>query len=112
LTSNLVPAILVCHGPRSRKWFVRASDVPERWFPQEQLDARSHAMDVLYDKGGQHSPQLVNAGVWFDRYDASRYRLYEQSIKLVEGEGLTLLVPKDAEMLEDEEDRNGLWRRR
>jgi hypothetical protein len=108
---NLFPALLVCHGARGRRWFVRARDVPQRWFPQDQLISDSFAFDVLYGKCGEHPPRLMDADTWFDRRDASRYQLYEQSIKVTQDEVLTLLVPKDDEMLE-EADSGSFWRRR
>lgn len=111
IDTNLFPALLVCHGTSGRRWFVRAKDVPDRWFPRAELDADSYAFDVLYGKRDKHRPVLMDADTWFDRYDASRFQLYEQSIQLTPGEVLTLLVPKDGDMLEDT-DNTRSWRRR
>jgi len=96
------PAMLVCHGPTGRQWFHRPRNIPEHWFPRDDLDADSYAMDVLHGDE-QHSRRvLIGADAWFDRRGADRFEIYEQSFKVGNGEILTLLVFKDDEMLEDE----------
>ncbi|MBK9131261.1 MAG: ImmA/IrrE family metallo-endopeptidase [Gammaproteobacteria bacterium] len=105
---DLFPALLVCHGISGRRWFRRAKSVPERWFPRNELSHDSYAFDVLYGRRGDHPPTLMDADAWFDRYDASRYQLNEQSVK-ISNDVLTLLLPKD-EML-DEVDTHRPWGR-
>jgi len=95
------PAMLVCHGPGGRKWFNRPQQIPERWFPRDDLSADSSAMNLLYGKNRFGRRSTVGAEAWFDRWDASRYELYEQSFKISDQEVLTLLVFTNAEMLED-----------
>ena len=46
-------------------------------------------------------PYIGHAEAWFDRWDASRYELCEESFKISDQEVLTLLVFTNAEMLED-----------
>ena len=58
--SDQAPAILVCHGPNGRKWFTRAPSVPERWFPQDTLDAESFAFGVLSESCPMMSCQGVS----------------------------------------------------
>jgi hypothetical protein len=95
------PAMLVCHCPEGRKWFNRPQQIPERWFPKDDLSADSSAMNVLYGMNRFGRRSTVGAEAWFDRWDASRYELYEQSFKISDQEVLTLLVFTNAEMLED-----------
>jgi len=95
------PAMLVCHGSEGRKWFNRPQQIPERWFPRDELAAESSAMSVLFGKYRRNSRTIVGAEAWFDRRDASRYELCEQSFKISEQEVLTLLVFTNTEMLED-----------
>jgi hypothetical protein len=95
-----VPAILVCHGRERRKWFRRHRDVPDKWFPQETLDEDSYAPDVLAGKTERSHYAKIGADAWFDRDDASRYEIIEQSIRVGENV-LTLLVIEDGEMLDD-----------
>ena len=110
LDLDLFPAILVCHGIAGRRWFWRAKSVPERWFPQAELSADSYAIDVMYGKRVGHTPAIMDADTWFDRREASGLQLYEQSIQIVSQEVLTLLVPKDDEMLDDLESmRSRRW---
>ena len=94
-----VPAMLVCHGPKGRKWFVRSPLIDDRWFPQDQLSAESPAFDVQF--GGKPEtpmPQEVDADTWFDRHDASWYPIREQTIRISTDETLTLLLFDDDRM--------------
>ena len=98
------PAVLVCHNDKGRSWFLRSSLVPERWFPRNQLQSESSAMDVLFGK--KTSTQVsrlrcVSAEAWFDRHDSHRYELLEQSFKVNASEILSLLIIEDEEMLEE-----------
>jgi len=94
------PALLVCHGPRGRKWFCRSTDVASHWFPQDDLDADSFAFDVLF--GGKTdcpSPRKIGADAWFDRRGADQYELREQTIRTGDDEILTLLLIDEERML-------------
>ncbi len=94
------PAILIRHTMKGRKWFTRSGDIPRKWFPRNELDAGSDAMEVLYGRAERSSRSLIGADAWFDRRDAEKYELYEETRRIADGEILTLLVFKDAEMLE------------
>jgi hypothetical protein len=94
------PCLLVCHGPGGRRWFRRGDYVPDRWFPQSDLDPESSAMDVLYSKVDRAGPTLMAADAWFDRRDAERFDLMEETIKGFGDEVLTLLTLTDAKMLD------------
>ena len=61
------PCIIVCHGPEGRRWFRRSGDVPERWFPQKDLDPESSALDVLYGRIDRAAPTLIGADAWFEQ---------------------------------------------
>lgn len=93
------PCMLVCHGPQGRRWFKRGEDIASHWFPQNDLDAESSAMTVLYGDAERTSPTIIGADAWFDRRGADSYTITEQSIKAFGGEVLTLLTIKDADML-------------
>lgn len=95
------PAMLVCHGPQGRKWFRRPRHIPERWFPRDDLDADSYAFEVLHGANRRSRRALIGADAWFDRREAERYELYEQTLKISDHEVLTLLTIKDGDMLED-----------
>lgn len=103
------PAMLICHGHRGRKWFVRSPGVPDRWFPQEQLHTDSYAVDVLHGhRGEQPSPRKIGADAWFDRREAERHEVQEQSVLVGPTEILTILNFLDGDMLEDADVRR--WR--
>jgi len=101
------PAFVICHGINGRKWFVRAPSVPARWFPQDSLDNESFAFDVLYGRSdGTATPRKIGADAWFDRREAERYQVLEQTIRTGTDEILTLVLIADGEMCEDYEDRH------
>ena len=102
------PTVLVHHTRAGRKWFVRSPDVPDRWFPRTDLDADSYAFDLLHGQGEEQAfPRKIGAAAWFDRDEADRYEVQEQSFKVAEGEIVTVLTLTDEEMLVD---RGRGWR--
>jgi hypothetical protein len=97
------PALLICHGPTKRKWFFRSPLVPDRWFPREQLDPESSAFTVQFGrKRGTSYLSKIGADAWFDRFDAGRYEVREQSVPSSGDSSLTLVVIEDDHMLRDE----------
>lgn len=93
------PLILICHGPSGRRWFRRSASVSDDWFPREDLDPSSPSFPVLFGVVERTRPQAVSASLWFDRRDASRFRVTEQSLKAHGGEMLTLLSMDDPAMV-------------
>lgn len=98
--TDLAPLMLICHTKQGRKWFARSRSVPEHWFPQEQLDSESYAFDVQFGTGPEpRMPRKIGADAWFDRGGADRYELQEQTMRVGQGETLTLLTFTDNRML-------------
>jgi hypothetical protein len=96
------PALLICHGPNGRKWFTRAPSVPSKWFPRESLDADSFALGVQFGhKDDDPMPRKIGAEAWFDRWDAERFEVYEQTIRTSQSDTLTLVTIVDSKMLDD-----------
>ena len=107
------PAILVAHGPSGRKWFRRSKSVPERWFPKKELERDSFAFDVQFGQAKETTTlRKIGADAWFDRRDADRYEIHEQTIKGYGGTSLTLLVLRDDKMLQEDSDRDSWSSRR
>lgn len=95
-------SVLVCHGLKGRKWFTRSPGVPDRWFPQEQLDHESYAFGILFGRQANDPyPRKIGADAWFDRDEAGRYEVQEQTIRTADDEILTLVIIHDPNMLED-----------
>lgn len=94
------PALLVCHGPNGRRWFKRGPAVPDRWFPRNEIDADSDALEVLHGTKERTTRSLIGAEAWFDRWDAERYEVYEQTVRMSTGDALSLVVIKSAAMLD------------
>jgi hypothetical protein len=90
---------LVSHGRHGRKWFTRSPELPERWFPRPDLAAESYAFDVLFGAKDENKfPRRIGADAWFDRWDAERYEVYEQTIRTSDDEILTLVRIDDDAM--------------
>jgi hypothetical protein len=95
-------AVLICHGQSGRKWFTRAPSVPSKWFPRDELDADSFAFDILYgSKTDDPMPRRMEAGAWFDRQEARRFEVFEQSLR-IGTDVLTLVLINDPAMLSEE----------
>lgn len=91
---------LVCHGSRGRKWFARSRAVPDRWFPRDDLAAEGFAIAVLFGGAAEDRfPRRIGADAWFDRFDAERYEVHEQTIRIGDDEILTLVRIDDDRML-------------
>jgi hypothetical protein len=95
-------ALLICHGTAGRKWFARGQAVPSRWFPKADLDADSFAFAILH-AGRPDDPfaRKIGADAWFDRWDAEKYEVQEQTIRTSTEEVLTLVLIGDPDMLDD-----------
>jgi IrrE N-terminal-like domain len=99
---NYVLACLICHGPDGRKWFTRAPEIPARWFPSKELSADSFAFDMLYRGADEQAfARKVGADAWFDRRDADKYEVREQTIKVGYDEILAIILIDDEHMLRD-----------
>ena len=99
--SDHAPSLVVCHNRNGRKWFARSPSVPDRWFPRDTLDADSYAFDILFGAAKDDShPRKIGADAWFDRWEAEKYELTEQSVRIRSNEILTLLQLTDARMLD------------
>lgn len=111
--SDHTPALLVCHGRNGRKWFTRAPSAPsapQKWVPQEALDVDSFAFSVLFgNKPDDPLPRKTGADAWFDRWEAERFEVHEQTCRIAPNEVLTLILISDASMLESD---GGGWRRK
>jgi len=102
IEADIFPALIVCHGLSGRKWFVRAPQVPNHWFPREDLDPDGFAIAVLYGEAGDcPMPRKVSAESWFDVAGAERFEVREQTIRVANNEILTLILIDDEEMLEE-----------
>jgi len=68
------------------------------------LDAESYAMDVLYGrKADSAHPRKIGADAWFDRAEAQRYEVLEQSVRTGPAEVLTVVSVANEDMLEEQE---------
>lgn len=91
--SDHSPAMLVCYGTHKRKWFTRAPSFPD-WYLGNTLAANSTALDILYGgRSDDRAPHKISAEAWFTSREARGQDIYEQSIRVGDGEILTILLP-------------------
>ncbi len=98
------PAMVVFHTPTGRSWFLRSSLIPDSWFPRKELQPESPSMTLLFNKSATLLAPTrlssVSAEAWFDCYNARKYEVTEQAIKISPTEILSLVILEDEEMLE------------
>ena len=76
---------------------------PSRWFPRNELDADSFAFGVFRaGRPDDPMPRKIGADAWFDRWEAEKYEIQEQTIRTGTDEVLTLILITDPDMLEDD----------
>ncbi len=93
------PMMMVCHGSGGRRWFQKSASVPSRWFPRDDLDTESCAFALLFGAGPEEAfPRRIGADAWFDRAEAQRYELLEQSYALPNGDVMIVLLLNDPKM--------------
>lgn len=97
--ANTWPLLLVCHAANGRVWFKRSRDVPDRWFPQKELDSDSLAFDRLFGAKERTRAQKIGAEAWFDKKRAEEFDIVEDAIRISNGQVLSLLWIENDEML-------------
>lgn len=55
------PAVVIRHSEQGRIRFRRTRSVPDRWFPRDDIDAESNAMEVLYGSVERSRGQVIGA---------------------------------------------------
>jgi Zn-dependent peptidase ImmA (M78 family) len=96
------PIIAICHSRTGRRWFRRAPSVPERWFPQQELDHESFAFTALFgQEPGAQGPRKIPAEAWFDRSEARQYDISEETFQVAQDQICTVLFLNDRKMLRD-----------
>jgi len=79
---------------------VRAPSVPRRWFPRDDLDPDSFAFSILFgNQVDDRTPRKIGADAWFDRSEAERYVVSEQTVSISNSETLSLVLITDEKML-------------
>lgn len=95
------PTMIVRHSRRGKVWHYPSPRV-RSWSPKQELGRESSAFDMVFGASReQPTPRRVGAHVWFERRDAERYGITEQSFAVGNGEVVTLLTLRDGRMLED-----------
>ncbi|MBS0300478.1 MAG: ImmA/IrrE family metallo-endopeptidase [Proteobacteria bacterium] len=98
---NVWPLLLVSHSRNGRVWFSRSKDVPERWFPQKELNQDSMAFDMLFGTEERVRSQKIPADAWFDIREAERFDITEDAFRISNNQVLCLIWLENDEMLKD-----------
>lgn len=96
------PAVVIRHSQQGRVRFWRSRSVPDRWFPRDDVDGESNAMDVLFGSEQRSRRQVIGADAWFfERAGIEDLEVYEQSQKLSNSDVMTIVTFKSASMLRE-----------
>ena len=95
------PAMVVWHRSDGRMRFRRGRDVPDFFYPCRDLDHESFAHDVLYGKKRKTGVHKVGADDWIDRWNADRFEVVEQTMKIADDEVLTMVWWQDESQIEE-----------
>jgi len=98
---SVLPCLLVGYGAKGRRWFARSNLVPEQWFPNADLDAKSDALRCIFGGNQLGRPTKINAAAFFDCRGADRFDILEETILVGHQEVVTLLTLSDRRMLEE-----------
>lgn len=111
VTHGSYPAMVIWTEQSGRAWFIRGPDVPTVLWPREHPRRDTIAVDLLEGRTVNRRPLEIYADSWIDHASARNYSVMEDSIKVGEGQVLTLLWWKDERPLlalaEQEEEREG-----
>ena len=75
--------------------------MPEFFYPCRDLDRDSFAHDVLYGKKRKTGVHKVGADAWIDRWNADRFEVVEQTMKIADNEVLTMVWWQDESQIEE-----------
>lgn len=93
---NIAPIVFVCLKDGKRKWFKRSNEIADVWFPKESPEPESFAFDLSFNANkAPAGPRKVQASAWFDRRDASRFELTEDSVRVGDSVYSILLLEDD-----------------
>lgn len=107
------PAMLICHRHGKKPWFRPHPDVPKVFFPRQDLDQDSYAMDVWEGRKDRTRVVKVGADAWINRWNADRFEVMEQTFRIGRDTILTMVWWQDEAQIEDAlEDKDGTVRRR
>jgi hypothetical protein len=111
VTHGSFPAMVVLTEQGGRAWFARGPEVPSILWPREYPRRDTIAADLLQGKTVSKRPLEIYADSWIDHASARSYSLMEDSIRVGEGQVLTLLWWKNErpllELAEQDEEREG-----
>lgn len=106
---SLTEAMLICYGPKGRKWFRTSPSWPESWMPRKDHDPDTGVIELLFGREAVATrAHLHPANGFFGHYRASEYNVYAHSVisgsrsQLENKEVLTVIVPETADMFLDD----------
>ena len=96
------PAMVVCYHQKRRKWFVRGPEVPDSFYPHEELHYETEAFGILFgNKSRKCAPTESPADIWITKYGSEYYDVVEQTVKVSEDEVISIIWWKDEKQIID-----------
>ncbi len=93
---NVAPVMFVMLRSGRRAWFRGARDIHSQWFPLDSPDTDSFAFELAFNPATTAAgPHKVQASSWFDRRNADRLELVEDSIRM--GDSVYSLLTLEAD---------------
>jgi Zn-dependent peptidase ImmA (M78 family) len=93
-------SMIICHGTNGRKWFRRNPEIPDHWFPVNELDSDSYSFDVVFGNQTQSRRHKIPAEAWFDCRAARDFEVYEEARSIGRDQVLILLTFRDLAALD------------
>lgn len=107
-------SMLICYGPRGRKWYHGSPHWPDSWAPKKDLDPDTGVMDLMFNSRNQERGRILRpASGFFGRYSANDFGVYAHSVfsgsrsDEMAAEVLTLIVPQTSSMFDDSTHASG-----
>lgn len=97
------PSMFISFNRNGKRWFKRHPDLPEEFWPNEELHHESIAFELLFKSNniGANNSAKVEANIWIDRKDAQNYEVIESSMKVSEDSVITLIWWKNEAQIID-----------
>jgi hypothetical protein len=96
LEARLAPLMVIAYGPFSRGWFKKSIDLRDDLTPPLEPHPETAAFNLLHSRGRTRSnAKVVDARLWFNRYDLDGVRICEDSIRTSDNQILVVLSPID-----------------
>jgi hypothetical protein len=88
------PALVVCHSQKKREWFIRGPEVPDEFWPANELNCETDAFELLYsqDAQGKTAVRQAPGTRWLTGRGTFNCSVRSQSVKVSDGMVVSVVV--------------------